>query len=534
MSGSRRDGRAAARLTPVVAILLLVLFDATFDLYFWRIPKVTGVLTDFGYEFLSTVHKLERVRPENAIRVVALGSSVVISFDAYQVANLIETADPAVHLEASRLLLPGAKPSDYRLLWDASGEAMRADIAVIVVNLADFLNPSFEGQLKEQVRYVLPPWQTLMERHAFVGGVSGQLDLVLASVSHFYRYRKLIRSCIQDHVKLALRGLRRHARVRGYGVYPDGYARQQLGLPLTYVRNQTLEYYIDPEWIHQQGQVKLEFSVDGEGIAERVEAEPGWKQVRIGVPTTAGVLHVAADSAWTPRATGRERDIRLLGLRLRQPLPADLANDNVRPGRYTLVAHRQCNEFLRMGGADGPEFVDHWWQAVAADTPFGREMRGYQREKMGIRQRLFEPRGEYAEAERLVAELSRKGTAVVVVNSPESPLILSMYQDTPYYRGHVEFLRGLAEKYQGVRFYDLASSLPVEDFNDWHHPNYVGTIKLGPRYAEIVQQAVADWKGVSRPATPCETTDSGIGGGATRNGWVLAEARSGGTMGCGR
>ena len=479
-------------MTPVVAILLLVLFDATFDLYFWRIPKLTGVLTDFGYEFLSTVHQLKRGKPEQAIRVVALGSSVVISFDAYQVANLIETADPAAHLDVSRLLLPGAKPSDYRLLWDVEGEAMQADVAVVILNLGDFLNPSFEGRLKEQVRYVLPPWQTLVERHAFVGGVSGQLDLVLAGVSHFYRYRKLIRSCIQDHVKLALRGLRRHRRVRGYGLYPDGYARQQLELPLAYVRNQTLEYYIDPEWIHQQGQVRLEFSVNGTRIAERVEAEPGWKRVGIGVPTTAGVLRVVADSAWTPGATEAGRDFRLLGVRLRQLLPADLANDNVRTVRYTLVAHRQCNEFLRMGGSVGQEFVDRLWQAVAADTPFGREMRGYQKEKMAIRQQVFEPRGEYAEVERLVAELSRQGTAVAVVNSPESQLILSMYQDTPYYRAHVEFLRDLTRKYPGVRFYDLASSLPVEDFNDWHHANYVGTIKLGPQYAEIVQRAVAD------------------------------------------
>jgi hypothetical protein len=499
MSGSRRNRGAPARLTAVVAILLLVLSDATFDLYFWRIPKVTGVLTDFGYESLSTVHRLERGKREHAIRMVALGSSVVISFDAYQVANLIETADHTVRLDVSRLLLPGAKPSDYRLLWDAKGEAMRVDIAVVVLNLGDFLNPSFEGQLKEQVRYVLPPWQTLKERHAFVGGLSGQLDLMLASVSHFYRYRKLIRSSIQDHVKLALRGLRRHGRLHAYGVYPDGYARQQWGLPLADVGNQTLEYYVDPEWIHQQGQVRLKFSVDGTRIAERVEAEPGWKRIGIPVPTRAGILHVAADSAWTPRATGRDGDARLLGVRLRQPLPPDLANDDVRAGQFTLIAHRQCNEFLRMGGSVGEEFVDRWRQAVAADTPFGQRMRGYEKEKLAICQQAFEPRGEHAEAERLVAELSRQGTAVVIVNSPESPLILSSYQESAYYRAHVEFLRGLAQKYRGVRFYDLASSLPVEDFNDWDHPSYVGTIKLGPRYAEMARQAIADWK-VSGPS----------------------------------
>jgi hypothetical protein len=493
MSGSRRNaGGAFARLAPVVAILLLVLFDATFDLYFWRIPKVTSIFTDYGYEFLSTIHWLKRGKPAHAIRAVAFGSSVVFSFDAHQVANLIETAEPATHLDVSRLLLPGAKPSDYRLIWDADGEATQADVAIVILNLADFLNPGFEGQLKEQVRYVLPPWPTLMERHAFVGGVSGQLDLMLAGVSHFYRYRKVIRSCVQDHVKLAVRAVRRNRRKGGYGLYTDGYARQQFGLPLTYVHNHELEYYIDPKWIHQQGRVTLEFSVDGEHVATRVEAEPGWKRVNVGVPSKGRVLHVLADSAWTPRAVVGDGDIRLLGVRLGQPPPPSAVNGHAPLRPYSPVAHRQADGFLRMGDPVGQEFVDRWWQAISADTQFGRQMRGYQREKLSIRERTFEPRGEYVEIERMVADLSRRGTAVVLVNSPESPLILSGYQDAPYYRAHVQFLRELAEKYRGVRFYDVVSALSAEDFNDWHHVNHVGVIKMGFRYADMIRAALLD------------------------------------------
>lgn len=492
MSGSKRSDTASSRLTPVIAILLLVLCDATFNLYFWRIPKLTHVFTDYGYEFLSTVHRLKQGKPERAIRVVAFGSSVVFSFDPYQIANLIEAAEPADHVEVTRLLLPGAKPSDYRLFWNAEGEAIQADIAVVMLNLADFLNPSFEAQLKEQVRYVLPPWLTLRERHAFVRGISGQLDLMLAGASHFYRYRKVIRSCIQDHVKLAVHSLSRHRRAGGYGLYPDGYARQQFGLPLTSVRNQELEYYVDPEWIHQQGHVALEFSVDGASVAERVEAEPGWKRVDIGASTRGQMLHVVADSAWTPRAAGDDGDIRLLGVRLRQAPPPSAVNNDVPRRPYSPVAHRQADGFLRMGDHVGQQFVDRWWQVVAGATAFGHQMRAYQREKLGIRDRTFEPRGEYAEVERLVADLSRRGTTVVLVNSPDSPLILSGYQDTPYYRAHVQFLRDLAEKYRGVRFYDVASVLPPEDFNDWHHVNYVGVIKMGFRYAEMIRAALLD------------------------------------------
>jgi hypothetical protein len=487
----RRSRRASACWAPVFAILLLVICDATFDLYFWRIPKLTRVFFDFGYEFLSTLHQLERGKPEGAIRVVAFGSSVALSLDPHQVANLIETAEPTTHVDVNQLLLPGAKPSDYRLIWYADGEAIQADIAVAILNLADFLNPSFEAPLKEQVRYILPPWPTLMERHAFVRGISGQLDLMLASVSHFYRYRRLIRSCIQDHLKLLLDGVKQPRGTGGYGLYADGYARQRFGLPLTYVRDHELEYYIDPEWIEQQGRVTLEFSVDGRTAARRVEAEPGWKRVNIGSLTTSGVLDVVADSAWTPRAVVSAGDIRLLGVRLRQAAPRSAMNDDVPLRPYSPVTHRQVRRVVRrMGDLVGQAFVERWWQVVSADTPFGRQMRAYQREELGIRNRTFEPRGEYAEIERLIADLSRRGTAVVVVNSPESPLILSEYEDTSYYRAHVQFLRKLAGKYRGVLFYDMASALPMEDFNDWHHVNYIGVIKMGTRYAGMIRAAL--------------------------------------------
>jgi hypothetical protein len=187
-------------------------------------------------------------------------------------------------------------------------------------------------------------------------------------------------------------------------------------------------------------------------------------------------------------------DARLLGVRLRWLPPPSAVNADVPLRPYSPVARWQADGFLRVTAPPGEEFVDRWWQAIAADTAFGREMRGYQREELSIRNRTFERQGEYVEIERLVANLARQGTTVVLVNNPESPLILSEYQNTPYYYAYVQFLRELAEKYKGVRFYDLASVLPMEDFNDWHHVNYVGTIKLGMRYAEFVSAAVGDWR----------------------------------------
>ena len=476
-----------------IPILLLILLDVGFNTYFWRIPKLTEPWDDYGYQFLLETQRLHQPKPPGATRVVALGSSVSGSFDRYQIESLIEAKEPAAKIDAHRLLMPGMKPSDYRLYLAAERASMQPDVVLVIANVADFLNPGFERDLKEQVRYVLPPWRTLWERHAYMSSVASELDVLLASVSNLYRYRKAIRSCVQDHMKQVIAALRHRAPDQAYGLYQDGYTRPVFGLPIDYAAEFDLEYFVSPTWIQQRGRVKLEFSVGGRRLAERMERTPGWNTIRLKLPETRSrVLKVVADGAWNPRAAGINDDARLLGLRLREA-PAGGAHADT-SWNDVSTDHRQLREFLRMGDAVGQQFIERWWRAVSADTPFGIRMRAYQTSILGIRRESFSEHGEYGELERLIAGLSEHGVAVALVNSPESPLILSQYEDSPYYRDHVRFLRGLANRYAGVRFYDLASALPVEDFNDWHHVNYIGSIKLGQRYADFIERMLPNWK----------------------------------------
>ena len=65
------------------------------------------------------------------------------------------------------------------------------------------------------------------------------------------------------------------------------------------------------------------------------------------------------------------------------------------------------------------------------------------------------------------------------------------YGDGPYYRGYRAFFAALSHRYANVSYADLSETLPPSDFNDWHHVNYVGTEKLGPTYAALIEAAVA-------------------------------------------
>ena len=119
-----------------------------------------------------------------------------------------------------------------------------------------------------------------------------------------------------------------------------------------------------------------------------------------------------------------------------------------------------------------------------------RLLEDYRDAKLGVRDQTIEPDGEYAELERLVRLLNQRGARVVLINTPESALLRDLYESGPYYRSYIAFLEGLAARVPGARFYDFRGLLPVEDFNDWHHVTYIGAIKLGAAYTELVRPGV--------------------------------------------
>jgi len=470
--------------------ILLLLLDLTFNLWFWQIPKLSGA-GDWGYQFHIDLQRLYEPKPSGALRVIAFGSSVSGSFDAHQVQSLLDAAEPGT--DVHRLMKPGIKPADYRLLFDAEGARMQPDVVVFTFNLLDFLNPSFERGFRAAVREALPPWTVLTAHYDAIPTLGERLDLAVASVSNLYRYRKEIDAAVSSHVRAAVQWARSRAVRQAYGIHADGYTAQRFGVPATATGPLTVEYFVDPEWIRQRGRVRLTFSIAGEPVGERVEADPGWKQVTVDVPAGASpVVDVVADSAWSPRASGGAADPRLLGVRLRDVPRVAARNGRARPFRYPPFLEGELQPYLRMGDQLGDAFAARWQEVLNAPNAFGRRFRAYRDSKLQIRDEAFQPTGEYAEVQRMVASLAERGVTVILVNTPESPWLLREYEGTPYYQAYLQFFEGLATTYPNVRFYDLRAALPPEDFNDWHHPNFVGGIKLGPRYADMLKSARAD------------------------------------------
>lgn len=487
---SRAEGNVRTRVWKVwgTAVAALILLDVTFNWYFWKIPRVSQS-RDRVYEFLMETQVLHRPKPAGTRRVVVFGSSVAHSFDPHQVETLLESARPSHPVEIHRLLKPAMRPSDHEIFFTAEGNRIHPDVVVYIFNVVDFLKPEPDNGIRPAVHDVLPPWTTLVMRHHDIRSLNDRLELLAAAASNLYRYRKPLRTSMYDHVKLAWKWLRSNSATDAYGFYPDGYTHHRFGFRVRPGMSDEFEYYIHPAWIEQRGIVRLRFSLDGEVIAEKVESEPGWHSVRLNVGDAAGrLLDVTADSTWSPRAAGLDNDIRMLGVRLRQPIAAS-TDGSAGPLRYPPTDPGYVRPFLRMGPLTGPDFDREWERQLNADTPFAAEFRAYRDKRLQVRDAPFEVRGEFAALQRLVAMLADAGAEVVLINAPESPLIAE-YQSAPFYQAYLAFLRGLEQENKRVRFVDLRHALPREDFNDWHHPTYIGSIKLGRRYAAIVAEAL--------------------------------------------
>jgi len=465
--------------------LILLLLDAAFPFYFWRIPKLSGTSDDYSYQFLYDLHDLQTHRPPG-LRMLAFGSSVTSAFDPYQIAGLLERDFPDRAIEVRRILRPGSKPSDYHLLWQTELAPIRPDVMVPVFNLVDYINPGFERSLKPGIRYILPPWQTLKARYDLIPGFAEKVEMVVASVSNLYRFRKPIRSTIHDHAKL-VRSWWRGGGNEPYGVYPDGYTKPRFGVPVS----DELEYFVDPRWIDQRGRARLRFLHDGELLATRDDAEPGWHRISLsGVGSGAkGLLDVEIEGGWSPRADGDE-DFRLLGVRLREGLVDPSAAQRRPPLRYPPVRPSDTKQLLRMRGARGEAYEKIWQKTLAADDDFGHRFRLYRKAKLERSRTKFAPTQEFDEMRKMVREMAGKGIRVVMINTPENPLLEGVVT-SQFYRDYLAFFASIAASSDRISFIDLHDQLPPEDLNDWHHLNYVGQLEAGRLIASDIAPVIA-------------------------------------------
>lgn len=89
--------------------------------------------------------------------------------------------------------------------------------------------------------------------------------------------------------------------------------------------------------------------------------------------------------------------------------------------------------------------------------------------------------------EEIRQALKNRGIPLLVVNAPENPLSLSLYGESPWYGGYLEFLgRGDRSLY---RFVDASRIAPKNEFYDYHHLSYYGS----RRFTQMMIKEIASF-----------------------------------------
>ena len=83
------------------------------------------------------------------------------------------------------------------------------------------------------------------------------------------------------------------------------------------------------------------------------------------------------------------------------------------------------------------------------------------------------------------------GPRLLIVNNPENPLTLAAYENNRWYRGYVEYLRGLADSEDRIYFADHRHDLEANRFLDTHHLTYGGLREMADVYAREIRRALA-------------------------------------------
>ena len=478
---------------PIVLVVLTL--DASFNAFFWKIPRIRRIPefrfseADWGYRIALEHLRLLQPKRAGSARVLAFGSSVARVFDPHQVQGLVQAHRQLPRAELQRLAMPGIQPSEFLLLFENEPMAL-PDVTIILFNLADFLRPAPKDELNPMLFYTVPPLALWRARHEHLR-VGDQLELGLSQLSNLYRYRKQIRSCVSTHASAGLHWLIDPAPPGSYGIYPDGYTERRFALELPGRAPFHLEYFVDPEWISQRGRVQLQFNSDGKPLTTRIESEAGWKSVELRLPSTPARVEVIADSVWNPRAGGASDDLRLLGVKLKESAFRSEPGGGVQPYRYPFAEEGDIESLLRIGGKRGEQADRAWDERIEAKTHSGRMLRRVRDAKLARRDQPFVVGGEYLAIQKLVQLFRTRGSKVLLVNTPDNPRILGGYANGPYYRGYLAFLQSLASA-SSVELYDLSAALPAEDFNDAHHVNDIGMIKLGRTFSDMVERALPD------------------------------------------
>ena len=492
-------------IKPYLLILIYVFFidQLIFNFLIWKLPNEspwgTNHFFNFVYEYRSILNK-----PKIKKRILVIGSSIAYySIDRFQLSKSIsDSLNELVDIEY--LSYAGMTPLDAFLLKDKILE-LNPDLIIYPINFIDYrlhrayvLNHSQTNEKSNDKELLLDalnfgdapqskfvfPFETLKE-FIFILPYKRSASYIVSSLFYFYRYREIY---FQNFKNLYNHRFGKNLSYHGYAgiqiperVNSLGWTGEEFSF-FTKEYMYTKGFYIQivPE-ILSKGFLNLDFYDEKNHLVQRESfTDAGWKKILL--KEKVKFLKCKLSNTWIPFFASNDRfdyAKEKLGIRLQQTFGLDYPQNEL---HYLREERSEDLRFLNMSNNEYEEYFHFRLLSDVEKRPGIRYIWALKNAKDRISGENFRPTIHFQYLRKFTDEISKKEIPLLLVNHPENPISLSWYENSNWYKNHLEYLKSLENN--STKFVDWRNLLPMQDFSDFHHINFSAMEKLKTYYSE--------------------------------------------------
>ncbi|MBP7280174.1 MAG: hypothetical protein KBA66_01260 [Leptospiraceae bacterium] len=490
------------------AIALFALDQFFFGFVIWRLPNESPWGTNHFFNFIYEKKRIERT-PKTKSRILVVGSSIAYySVDRDLLKGYLKER-MGKEFDVEYLSYAGMTPLDSFLVREDIA-SLQPDLILYPINFIDLrlhreyvLNPSGTNESANDTALILDavnfaeapqskftfPDKTIQEFYSILT-LEKSATYLSSYLFLFYRYREIFSQNLKN---LYNHRFGRNTSYHGYAGVQIPERINSLGwtgkkfsfLPKPYMFDKGFWVQVVPE-ILVGGNLVLTLSGEGEK-EEIVFAEPGWKKIKLSPKFQNQYSYITAElsKTWQPYLASGDRFDHSrdeVGVRLQQTFGLD------KPLSGMQYVREERIEDLRYLKMSDKEYEEYFYYRLLSDLEH-RPGIGYIHALKNAKERLtretFRPGIHLQYLKKFTIEMKAKKIPILVINNPENPLALNWYENSNWYKDHLDYLQNLVSDKE-IEFIDFRNKLKPQDFSDFHHFTYPGMVKMNLEYGETI------------------------------------------------
>lgn len=256
--------------------------------------------------------------------------------------------------------------------------------------------------------------------------------------------------------------------------------------PRKYMFEKGFYLQVVPELV-ESGPLTITFSNREETVQKEIIARPGWIKLRLNADFKNKDFPITAElsKTWQPYQAKEDRHDYSrdeLGVRLQQTFGLDSPLSDM---HYEREERSEDLRYTNMSDSDYREYFNYRLLSDLQSRPGIGYIYALKWAKERLASENFRPSLHMKYLKKFADAMEEEKLSVLIINNPENPFSLEWYENSNWYKDHLDYLRNLG-KGGCVNFVDYRNSLPMQDFSDFHHLTYPGMVKANSLYGELI------------------------------------------------